>query len=134
VVSWRSRGDRLHVPVAVRTLLTWSRTRLSSFLHILGVIGVFVGYGALLLATTALGRARKIEEVRVIAGALTAGRRIGFEQISVINVIVVVAVLLVGITGLDMARYTGDWHSGWVPVAIVSLLLLAPVGPLIINL
>ncbi len=103
------------------------------FLHIFGVIGVFVGYGTLLLATTALGRARKIEEVRVIAEALTAGRRIGFEQISVIDMIVVVAVLVVGVTGLDMARYTGDWHSGWVPVAIVSLLLLAPVGPVIIN-
>lgn len=103
------------------------------FLHIIGVIGMFVGYGALVLGTIALRRANRLEDVRVIASALTVGRRIGIEHVSVIDAIVVASVLLIGATGLDMARYTGDWRSGWVDVAIVTLLLLAPVGPFVIN-
>jgi len=103
------------------------------FLHIAGVIGVFVGYGVILSATSALGRAKSIETFRAISGPLTAGRQVGFEHISAIDVMVVASVLLLGVTGLDMARYTGDWRSGWVAVATASFALLAPVGPLIIN-
>src|SRR6266536_3597548 len=36
-------------------------------------------------------------------------------------------------TGLDMARYTGDWRSGWIDVAIATFLVMAPIGPLVIN-
>ncbi len=103
------------------------------FLHIAGVIAVFVGYGILALGTVALRRAARIEDVRAIASALTFGRRVGFEHISVIDVIVVAGVLVIAVTGLDMARYTGDWRSGWVEVAVVTFLLLAPVGPFVIN-
>ncbi len=103
------------------------------FLHIAGVIAVFVGYGTLVLGTVALRRATRIEDVRVIASALTLGRRVGFEHISVVDVIVVAGVLLIAVTGLDMARYTGDWRSGWVEVAVATFLLLAPVGPFVIN-
>jgi len=83
------------------------------FLHIAGVIAVFVGYGILALGTVALRRAARIEDVRAIASALTFGRRVGFEHISVIDVIVVAGVLVIAVTGLDMARYPGDWRSGW---------------------
>ena len=103
------------------------------FLHISGVIGMFVGYGALVLGTIALQRARTIDEVRTLAAVLTRGRRIGFEHISVIDVIVVASVATIGATGIHMASYTGDWRSGWADVAIVTLVLLAPIGPLVIN-
>ena len=103
------------------------------FLHIAGVIGMFVGYGALVLGTVALQRARTVDEVRTLAAVLTRGRRIGFEHISVIDVIVVASVLLIAVTGLHMASYTGDWRSGWAEVAIATFVLLAPIGPLVIN-
>ena len=103
------------------------------FLHIAGVIGMFVGYGALVLGTVALERARTVDEVRTLAAALTHGRRIGFEHISVIDVVVVAGVVLIAVTGIHMASYTGDWRSGWAEVAIATFVLLAPIGPLVIN-
>jgi hypothetical protein len=103
------------------------------FLHILGVISVFVGFGTLLLATIALTKASRIEQVRAIMTPLVAGRRVGFEHISVIDVIVVAGVLLIGSTGLAMARADNYVWSSWVEVATGSFLLLAPVGPLVIN-
>jgi hypothetical protein len=103
------------------------------FLHIFGVISVFVGFGTLLLATTALTRASRVEQVRAIMAPLVAGRRVGFEHISVIDVIVVAGVLLIATTGLAMARASDYVWSSWVEVATDSFLLLAPVGPLVIN-
>lgn len=103
------------------------------FLHIAGVIGMFIGYGALVLGTVALRRGRTVDEVRTLAAVLTSGRRIGFEHISVIDAIVVASVLLIAVTGIHMASYTGDWRFGWAEVAIVTLVLLAPIGPLVIN-
>lgn len=103
------------------------------FLHIAGVIGVFVGYGTLLLGLHALGRVKSIDDARTLIRLLTAGRRIGFEQVSLIDAIVVVGVLLIAVTGLHMAVYTGDWTSGWARVAIAAFVILAPVGPLLIN-
>ena len=49
-----------------------------------------------------------MEDARVIARVLTAGRKIGFEHVSVIDAVAVASVVVVGLTGLDMARYTGD--------------------------
>lgn len=103
------------------------------FIHIVGVIGMFVGFGTLLLGVLFLGRARDIGEARAIARALTLGRQIGLEHVSVIDAIVVASVLLIAATGLHMAIYTGDWRSGWVKVAMGTFILLAPVGPLVIN-
>lgn len=103
------------------------------FLHITGVSGMFVGYGALVLGTVAIRRATRLEDVRAIANAMTYGRRVGFEHISAIDVLVVTSVLVIAGTGLDMARYTGDWRSGWVEVAIATFLVMAPLGPFVIN-
>jgi hypothetical protein len=103
------------------------------FLHVLGVISVFVGFGTLLMATIALMKSSRVEQVRAIMGPLVAGRRIGFEHISVIDVIVVAGVLLIAGTGAAMARADDYVWSGWVDVATATFLLLAPVGPLVIN-
>lgn len=103
------------------------------FLHIVGVIAMFVGYGTVVLGTIALRRATRVEDVKAIANALTYGRRVGLEHISVIDVVAVAGVLVIAVTGLDMARYTGDWRMGWVQVAVATFVLLAPVGPFVIN-
>jgi hypothetical protein len=103
------------------------------FLHLIGVIAVFVGFGSLLLATVATARASRVEQVRAIMTPLVAGRRVGPEQISVIDVIVVFGVLLIVATGIAMAKANNYIWSSWVEVATASFILLAPVGPLIIN-
>jgi hypothetical protein len=106
---------------------------LELFFHLCGVIFVFLGFGTLLLAAVALARASRVEQVRAIMTPLVAGRRIGPEQISVIDVIVVLGVLLIVSTGIAMARANNYVWSGWVDVATASFILLAPVGPFVIN-
>lgn len=103
------------------------------FLHLAGVIGMFIGYGTLVLGLAALRKAKAVDELKALTGALTYGRRIGFEHVSVIDAIVVASVLLTGVTGIHMAAYTGDWRLGWTRVAIAAFVLLAPIGPLVIN-
>jgi hypothetical protein len=107
---------------------------LELFLHLCGVIFVFLGFGTLLLATVALARASRVEQVRAIMTPLVAGRRVGPEQISVIDVIVVFGVLLIVSTGIAMARANNYVWSSWVEIATASFILLAPVGPFVINL
>jgi hypothetical protein len=99
-----------------------------------GVIFVFLGFGTLLLATLALARASLVEQVRAIMTPLVAGRRVGPEQISVIDVIVVFGVLLIVATGIAMARANNYIWSSWVEISTASFILLAPVGPFVINL
>jgi hypothetical protein len=103
------------------------------FVHLVGVISVFIGFGTLLLATFALGRASRVEQVRAIMTPLVAGRRIGPEHISLIDVLVIAGVLLIASSGIAMARANDYLLSTWVEVATVSFLLVAPVGPFVIN-
>lgn len=103
------------------------------FVHLVGVIAVFVGFGTLLLTTFALGRASRVEQVRAIITPLLAGRRIGPEQLSLIDVLVIAGVLLIAASGIAMARANDYLLSSWVVVATVSFVLMAPVGPLVID-
>jgi len=103
------------------------------FVHLVGVISVFIGFGTLLLATFALGRASRVEQVRAIMTPLVAGRRIGPEQISLIDVLVIAGVFLIAASGIAMAKANDYLLSAWVEVATVSFLLMAPVGPFVIN-
>jgi hypothetical protein len=107
---------------------------LELFFHLCGVIFVFLGFGTLLLAMVALARASQVEQVRAIMTPLMAGRRVGPEQISAIDVIVVFGVLLIVSTGIAMARANNYVWSSWVEIATASFILLAPVGPFVINL
>ena len=103
------------------------------FFHLLGVLSVFVGFGILLAATTALTRTTRVEQVRAIVAPLVAGRQVGPEHISVLDVVVVAGVLLIAATGVTMASAANRASSSWVDVATASFILLAPVGPFVIN-
>jgi hypothetical protein len=110
-----------------------SRYSVEVFLHVMGAILVFVGYGGLLLAVAAMRRATRCEQLRAIASTLLASRRIGLERISAIDVLVIASVVLIAVTGLDMALSLQLIRAPWIDVAIGSFLLLAPIGPLVIN-
>jgi hypothetical protein len=110
-----------------------SRYSVEVFLHVMGAILVFVGYGGLLLAVAAMRRATRSEQLRAITSTLLASRRIGLERISAIDVLVIASVVLIAVTGLDMALSLQLIRAPWIDVAIGSFLLLAPIGPLVIN-
>lgn len=103
------------------------------FLHVVGAICVFAGVGVLVFGTQALRWAKDVEQVRALARPLVAGRKIGFEQISAIDVVTLGGILVVAATGLYMGLAVWGWQSAWVKVAIVSFALMAPVGPAVIN-
>lgn len=103
------------------------------FFHVIGAITLFVGLGVLILANLALRRARRVEQLRALIGPLTAGRKIAFEHISLIDVLVVTGVLLIGATALYMVTNAWSLDVAWIRVAIVSTLLIAPLGPAMVN-
>ena len=73
------------------------------FLHITRVITMFVGIGTLTFSVVASRRAISIGEVRSIVGPLAAGRKVGFESIGVIDVVVIVGVVLTALPGSYLA-------------------------------
>lgn len=110
-----------------------SRYSVEVFLHVMGAILVFVGYGSLLLAVAAMRRATRSEQLHAITSTLLASRRIGRERISAIDVVAIAGVVVIAVTGLDMALSLQLIRAPWIDVAIGSFLMLAPIGPLVIN-
>jgi hypothetical protein len=92
------------------------------FLHVSGAIGYFVGMGTWLFVLAALRRAQRVEQVRALTNI--AGRLGPFFGISV---------LLILVTGLYMAITAWGFQTGWIPVALVSLILIAPLGTAFIE-
>src|SRR5215471_7996154 len=87
------------------------------FLHVSGAIGYFVGMGTWLFVLAALRRAQRVEQVRALTNI--AGRSGPLFGISV---------LLILVTGLYMAITAWDLRTGWIAVALISLILIAPLG------
>src|SRR6266851_721955 len=108
-----------------------SRFSVEVFAHVMGVILVFVGYGTLLLTVAAMRRATRSEQLRAITSALLASRRIGRERLSAIDLVAIAGVLLIALTGLDMAFSLQLIREPWIDVAIGSFVLLAPIDPIL---
>jgi hypothetical protein len=95
---------------------------LALFVHIVGVIGVFVGIGIWLFAVAALRRAQSVEQVRTLARlTVTSGN------------LTVGGVLLLAAAGIFMVVTTWGWQTAWIDVATVSVALLAPFGAGVID-
>lgn len=92
------------------------------FLHVSGAIGAFVSIGVWLVGLAALRRAQRVEQVRAIAW-----------MIIVVSPIMVVSVLLILGAGLAMALSVWGLTTSWIAVALGTLALMAPVGPLILD-
>jgi hypothetical protein len=92
------------------------------FLHVSGAIGYFTSMGTWLFGLAALRQAQRVEQVRALAhltwwlGPLFA-----------------ISVLLILATGLYMAITAWGLLTGWIAVALVSLILIAPLGTAIIE-
>ncbi|HEY7832782.1 MAG TPA: DUF2269 family protein [Ktedonobacterales bacterium] len=95
---------------------------LALFVHVLGVIGIFAGLGVWLFGLAALGRMQHVEQVRAIAGVVTAA-----------GYLVVGSLLPLGVGGFYMALTTWGLRATWIIVATVSFILLAPAGAVVID-
>jgi len=98
-----------------------SHYTLALFLHVSGAIGAFVSIGIWLFGLSALRRAQRVEQVRAIAWLII-----------VASPLMVFSVLLIAIAGFDMALSTWGLRTPWIAVAIVSFVLIAPVGPFLL--
>jgi hypothetical protein len=94
---------------------------LALFLHVSGAIGAFVSLGTWLFGLAALRRAQCVEQVRAIAWLII-----------VASPLMVFSVLLIAIAGFYMALSAWGLQTSWIAVAIVSFVLMAPVGPFVL--
>jgi ABC-type bacteriocin/lantibiotic exporter with double-glycine peptidase domain len=92
------------------------------FLHVSGAIGYFVGMGTWLFGFAAMRRAQRVEQVRALTNL--TGR---------LGPLAGISVLLILATGLYMAITAWGFRTGWIPVALVSLILIAPLGTAFIE-
>lgn len=92
------------------------------FLHVSGAIGAFVSVGTWLFGLAALRRAQRVEQVRAIAWLII-----------VVSPLMVFSVLLIGVAGLDMALTTWGIGTGWIAVALVSFVLIGPIGAFVLD-
>ena len=92
------------------------------FLHVTGVIGYFISMGIWLFGLAALRRAQRGEQVRALVRLIQGAGP--FSGISV---------LLILVTGLYMAATAWGLLTGWILVALISLILIAPLGTVFIE-
>ena len=103
------------------------------FLHVIGAVALFIGLGTLTFANVALRRVRRVEQLRALVEPLTAGRNIGFEHISAIDLVVLTGVVLIGLSAAYMVTSAWSFEVAWIRVAIAGTLLVAPLGPALVN-
>jgi hypothetical protein len=103
------------------------------FFHLVGVITMFSGIATLIFSVLAIRRARSLGELRAVLAPLTAGKRIGFESVGVIDVLVIAGVLCTAIAGVYLASQTDRFSEAWIRAATVAFLLIAPLGAGVVN-
>ncbi len=91
------------------------------FVHVVGAIGYCLGIGVWLFVLVGLGRAQRVEQVRALIHLNNLSGP--FSGIS--------ALLLLA-TGLYMALTAWGGLSGWILVALISLLLMFPTSAALI--
>ena len=92
------------------------------FLHVSGAIGYFIGIGIWLFGLAILQRAQRVEQVRAVANLVgLTGPLFG------------VSVLFILVTGLYMALTAWGLRTGWIGVALISLIVMAPLGTALVE-
>ena len=92
------------------------------FVHVSGAICLFIGFGTWFLGITAIARAAGVEQVRTIADLLL-----------IVRLVVPAGALLVIIAGLMMTVAAWGIQTGWIAVALGSLIIIGPVGTWVID-
>lgn len=92
------------------------------FFHVSAAIGYFIAIGAWLLSLAMLRKVQRVEQVRILT-QLT-GR---------LGPLFGISALLLLATGLYMAITAWGLLTGWIMVALVSMILIAPLGTAFIE-
>jgi ABC-type spermidine/putrescine transport system permease subunit II len=87
-----------------------------------GAIGYFVALGTLLFGLAALRRARRVEHVRVLA-----------ELVSRVTPLFNLSILLLLAAGLYMTFTVWGLQTGWIAVALASLVVIVPVAAVTVQ-
>ena len=89
------------------------------YVHVIGAIGYSAGVLISVLGLSSLRRARSVEEVRSL-----------LELQELTGLVSGISLLFTVIAGLYMAATTWGWQTGWINVALGSLVLLLAMGVL----
>jgi hypothetical protein len=95
---------------------------LALFLHVMGALGMFTGFGTWFLGLIALRRAERVEQVRTITTLLALAHLVGAYS-----------VVLVIIPGVYMALTMWSLQTSWIAVSIAGVLVAAPIGSRLID-
>jgi hypothetical protein len=96
--------------------------RLLLFVHVCGAIGLFIGMGIWLFGITAIGRAARVEQVRTLASLMLMAR-----------LAVPAGAFVVIAAGLAMTQIAWGLRTGWIAVALGSLVIIGPIGTWVID-
>src|SRR6266581_9329004 len=92
------------------------------FLHVSGAIGYFIGIGAWLFVLAGLRRAQRVEQVRSLT-----------TLVGLTGPLFAISVLLILAAGLYMSLTAWSLQTGWIAVALISLVIMAPLGTALIE-
>ena len=92
------------------------------FVHVSSAICLFIGMGIWLFGITAIARASRAEQVRALADLMLMAR-----------LAVPASALLVIGAGLMMALTAWGLQTGWIAVALGSLVIIGPIGTWVID-
>jgi hypothetical protein len=96
--------------------------KLLLFVHVSGAICLFVGFGIWLFGSTAIARAVQVAQVRVIA-----------DLMLMVRLVVPASAFVVIAAGLTMAQIAWGFQTGWIAVALGSLVIIGPIGTWVID-
>jgi len=92
------------------------------FLHVIGAIGYFIGIGIWLSGFVGMRRAQRVEQVRTLVNLIgLTGPLFG------------ISVLFILAAGLYMAFTAWSLLTGWILVALIALIIMAPLGTVLIE-
>ena len=94
-----------------------SAYNIALFFHVSGAIAYFLASSIWLLGLSIQRRAQRVEQVRAIGSIVDLAGPISG-----------VGLLILIVSGLYMAATVWGFGTGWIDVAIISLILIAPLG------
>jgi hypothetical protein len=92
------------------------------FIHVSGAVCLFIGMGIWLFGSAAIASAARVEQVRAVADLMLMVRNV-----------VPASALLVIVAGGIMTRTAWGFQTGWIAVALGSLVVIGPIGTWVID-
>jgi hypothetical protein len=92
------------------------------FLHVSGVIGIWITLGIWLFGLATLRRAQRVEQVRALAWLIV-----------VASPWMLINLALLGVAGFYMALSVWGLRTDWIAVSLGSMLLIAPIGAFVLD-